>query len=496
MTGSNAVMLALALAFGLLASFGILRGLRAARRRASVHADLPAAAVAPATLPAPTLATVATVLPSAPLKATVHYTDAKGQSSVREVVIHSRKLQREGRHALNVREGGNPTPKIYLIERISRLDYTVEGELCSLTSAGLIRELLVSAIPLKGERPPRPARPAPQTKPQEPEETAESSLAPAHLAGPAPLASLLPSGARGFAVIDLETTGFGGDHRILEVAVLRLEPDGRLKDVWDTLVHPGMAIPGGKAQEKHRIHDRMVTNAPNFAAVAADLAARLDGHVLVAHNLPFDQGFLERHFAAVAGIRINLGRGLNTMEGRESLESLCKRLGVDLPPEQAHSALVDARALAQALLEGINHLKPAEAAVAVERNGATGGCEPQPRSAVQTVLQTTDVPEGWKTLPVPLVAGAEFIKTDVSDAGADAVAQRLGLVYRKAQKVPVRRRPAFLLAEDLASNNTKMREAKQQQLPVLLVCDIKDLAAGSEAMGWIYDPGEELSATD
>lgn len=496
MTGSNAVMLALALVFGLLASFGILRGLRAARRRASVHADLPAAAVAPASLPAPTLATAAPVLPSAPLKATVHYTDANGQSSVREVVIHSRKQQGEGRHALNVREGGNPTAKIFLIERIRRLDYTVEGELCSLTSAGLIRELLLSAIPIKAELPPRPARLAPQPEPQEPEATAESSLAPAPLAGPAPLVSLLPSGARGFAVIDLETTGFGADHRILEIAVLRLEPDGRLKDVWDTLVHPGMAIPGGKAQKTHRIHDRMVTNAPSFAAVAADLAARLDGHVLVAHNLPFDQGFLERRFAAVAGIRINLGRGLNTMQGRESLESLCQRLGVDLPPEQAHSALVDARALAQALLEGIHHLKPAQSAVAVERNGAIGGCEPQPRSAVQTVLQTADVPEGWKSLPVPLVAGAEFIKTDVSDAGADALAQRFGLVYRKAQKVPVRRKPTFLLAEDLASNNTKMREAKQQQLPVLLVCDIKDLAAGYEAMGWVYDPGEELSAAD
>ena len=101
------------------------------------------------------------------------------------------------------------------------------------------------------------------------------------------------------------------------------------------------------------------------------------------------------------------------------------------------------------------------------------------------------MPEGWTSRPIPLEAGAEFIKTDVSDAGAEALAQRLGLVYRPAKKVPVRRRPAFLLAEHLASTNTKMREAKQQRLPVLLVCDIKDLAAGSQALGWVFEPGDE-----
>jgi len=468
MTGSNAAMTALAVAFGLLAGVGILRVLRASRRRASVHADLPAPR---------SLGMVAPVLPSAPLTATVHYTDAMGQSSVRELVIHSRKLQGEGRQALNVREGGNPTPKVYLIERISRLDYTVEGEECSLTSAELIRELLERAIPLKGDRPVRPAPPAPPAMPASP-------------VVPATLASLLPEGARGFAVIDLETTGFGADHRILEIAVIRLEPDGRVKDVWDTLVHPGMAIPAGKAQQKHRVHDGMVVNAPSFAAVAADLAARLDGHVLVAHNLPFDQGFLERRFAAVEGIRIQLGGGLNTMHAKESLELLCRRLNVDLPPEQAHSALVDARALAQALVAGISHLKPAEAAVLVECNAPTSGYETQPRSAAQT----TDVPEGWTTLPIPLEAGAEFIKTDVSDAGAQALAARLGLVYRPAKKVPVRRRPAFLLAEHLASSNTKMREAKQQRLPVLLWRDLEALAPGAQPMGWVFAQVDEETA--
>ncbi|MFZ9574529.1 MAG: hypothetical protein ACO28I_10445, partial [Limnohabitans sp.] len=115
----------------------------------------------------------------------------------------------------------------------------------------------------------------------------------------------------------------------------------------------------------------------------------------------------------------HLGRGLNTMKSRESLEALCQRLAVPLPPDEAHSALVDARALAQALVAGISHLQPAEAAVALEQTVDAGGCMLQPRSAVQT----NAVPQGWTPVQIPLESGAEFIKTDVSDAAAEALAR-------------------------------------------------------------------------
>ncbi len=83
MTGSNAVMVALAVALWLAGGLGTWWVLRRARRRASVHADLPATA----TLPAAPVLEVAPPQPSsprpaAPLRATLHYTDAKGEGSV------------------------------------------------------------------------------------------------------------------------------------------------------------------------------------------------------------------------------------------------------------------------------------------------------------------------------------------------------------------------------------------------------------------------------
>jgi DNA polymerase-3 subunit epsilon len=389
------------------------------------------------------------------------------------------------------------------------LEYTLDGQQYALTSAERIRELLEQVIPLQGARRVRKARqvqaespmpvapaalaaPPPASAPAPPA-AAGASPAPEAPATPLPLDALLPQGSRGFAVIDLETTGFGSEHRILEIAVIRLEPDGSERDVWETLVHPGMPIPGGKAQKTHRIHDWMVEPAPSFEAVAGELAARLDGHVLVAHNLPFDQGFLERRFEAVDGIRIDLGKGLNTMKSRESLEKLCGRLGVELPPGEAHCALVDARALQQALLAGISHLQPAEAAVRVDHNGVARDCVLHTRKSVgsEPTPPPAPPPEGWSRLPVPLTAGAEFIRTDVPEASARALAERLGLEYRSVKTVQVNRRPAILLAGDLNSSTTKMRGAREQGVPVLLLQELQELTAGATAMGWVYTPGDQ-----
>jgi len=44
----------------------------------------------------------------------------------------------------------------------------------------------------------------------------------------------------GFAVIDLETTGFAYHHtdRVCEIGVVLVAPDGGREDCWSTLVNP------------------------------------------------------------------------------------------------------------------------------------------------------------------------------------------------------------------------------------------------------------------
>jgi DNA polymerase-3 subunit epsilon len=95
-----------------------------------------------------------------------------------------------------------------------------------------------------------------------------------------------------FAVFDVETTGLNPayGHRVCEVACQRLR-GGVEVGRFEALVDPERRISPG-AFAVNGITPDMLADAPPFAAVAPGLLALMDGAVLVAHNAPFDLGFL------------------------------------------------------------------------------------------------------------------------------------------------------------------------------------------------------------
>ena len=94
----------------------------------------------------------------------------------------------------------------------------------------------------------------------------------------------------GFAVIDVETTGlFPGSHRIAEIAVVHVEPDGTVSNRWETLVNPQRDL---GPQHIHGIRAADVLQAPVFGDIAHDVMDLLAGRVLVAHNVRFDYRFV------------------------------------------------------------------------------------------------------------------------------------------------------------------------------------------------------------
>lgn len=156
-----------------------------------------------------------------------------------------------------------------------------------------------------------------------------------------------------FAVVDVETTGLSPlrGHRIVEIAVVSCRPDGTVEDFWHTLVDPGVDV------GPSRVHGLVATDvigAPTFDDIAGDIAARLEGRVLVAHNASFDVGFLRIEFAR-AGHEPPKWPMLCTMAladraspgpGR-SLAAACA--AHEIPLENAHSAREDALATAALL---------------------------------------------------------------------------------------------------------------------------------------------------
>ncbi|MEU0883812.1 exonuclease domain-containing protein [Lentzea sp. NPDC005914] len=163
----------------------------------------------------------------------------------------------------------------------------------------------------------------------------------------------------GYAIVDVETTGLspGRHHRVIEVAVVHVDFSGRRTDEWCTLVNPRRDL---GAQHVHGISADEVRLAPEFAGIAGELAARLSGRVLVAHNLSFDLRFLSAEYARL-GFEL-AASGLCTMElagqflgaSSRSLTACCE--AADVPMCGARSALNSARAAAGLLMRSLDRV--------------------------------------------------------------------------------------------------------------------------------------------
>jgi len=95
-----------------------------------------------------------------------------------------------------------------------------------------------------------------------------------------------------FCVVDLETTGGAETDMITEVGAVKVR-GGEVLGEFQTLVNPKAHIPPLIAVLTG-ITNQMVANAPGLGHVLPSFLAFAHGTVLVAHNAPFDVGFLRR----------------------------------------------------------------------------------------------------------------------------------------------------------------------------------------------------------
>lgn len=155
-----------------------------------------------------------------------------------------------------------------------------------------------------------------------------------------------------FAVIDLETTGFiPGADRIVELAVVRVEPGGEPQVVMETLINPQRPV---AASEVHGIVDADVANAPPFGDVAGDVVEALADCCVVSYNAGFDLRILHRELRMV-GVDVTVPH-LCLMYLREDLnigpkgplEEACRFHGV--PWHAGHRAAYDALSEAELLI--------------------------------------------------------------------------------------------------------------------------------------------------
>jgi DNA polymerase-3 subunit epsilon len=148
------------------------------------------------------------------------------------------------------------------------------------------------------------------------------------------------------AIIDLETTGLNaGVDRVVEVSVVRIEPDQKPELVLDTLINPHRRM---SATDIHGITEEDVADAPRFEEIAGSLVRDLYDCVIAAYNVYFDIGFLEYELGK-AGLRYSPPylclmyiRPMIGLGNRCSLDDACRFHCVEYPKK--HQTSVDALA--------------------------------------------------------------------------------------------------------------------------------------------------------
>jgi DNA polymerase III subunit epsilon len=156
---------------------------------------------------------------------------------------------------------------------------------------------------------------------------------------------------RGYAVVDLEATGSSSRrHRVVELAVVLLDPDLLPQGEFSTLVDPQGPV---GPTHIHGIEPAHLGGAPLFAGIAARLLGLLRGRVLVGHNVGCDRAFLAAEYARL-GLPLPVVPEVCTMRlaaDRDpapyglSLRACASAVGIT--DRRPHTALGDARVTAR-----------------------------------------------------------------------------------------------------------------------------------------------------
>ena len=167
--------------------------------------------------------------------------------------------------------------------------------------------------------------------------------------------------ARRQIVVDTETTGLkpSEGHRVVEIGCVELL-DRRIGNHYQVYLNPERAMPE-EALAVHGLDDAFLAEQPRFAEIRHDFLAFVEGAELIAHNAPFDLGFLDAELERAGGAQrladctdgvidtLALSRRRHP-GAHNSLDALCRRYHVDLSARERHGALLDAQLLAHVYL--------------------------------------------------------------------------------------------------------------------------------------------------
>ena len=165
----------------------------------------------------------------------------------------------------------------------------------------------------------------------------------------------------GWVVVDVETSGFRPGHaRIISLAALALDPEGKVEHSVVSLLNPGVD-PG--PTHIHGLTAEMLEDQPTFADIVGDVVELLHGRTLVAHNVAFDYAFLAIEAEMAETVlpidtvmcTVELARRLDLGLENLRLETLARHW--DVAQTRAHDAFDDALVLSRLLTPALERAR-------------------------------------------------------------------------------------------------------------------------------------------
>ena len=167
-------------------------------------------------------------------------------------------------------------------------------------------------------------------------------------------------------VLDTETTGISvkEGHRIVEIGCIELENLIPTKNKFHCYLNPERKV-SEKALEIHGYTDEFLIDKKKFYEVVEDFLSFINGKRLIIHNAEFDLAHLNNELGLIGKDKIN-NEIIDTLSlSREqfpgspvSLDSLCKRYGIDNSKRKQHTALIDCDLLAKVYINLIDQKEP------------------------------------------------------------------------------------------------------------------------------------------
>jgi DNA polymerase-3 subunit epsilon len=160
-------------------------------------------------------------------------------------------------------------------------------------------------------------------------------------------------------ILDTETTGLNPSdgHRITEIGIVELVNRMPTGKTYHQYLDPEREVDAGATRITGQTWEQL-KGQPKFADIVEALLEFLGGDPIVAHNAPFDMGFLNHELHLMGREKLpnevidSLMLSRKKFPGsRHSLDALCSRFEVDSSKRTFHGALLDAQLLADVYLE-------------------------------------------------------------------------------------------------------------------------------------------------